>query len=218
MALDVGHVSLLLLLDMTAASFDTVDHDILIARLDKTFPVRQTPLQWFRTNLSGRSHQYYLHPHAMLNISFNQEVHRALYWDQFSSPSMFQTLRVSLPPMVPPGTSMQMTPNGHCCPEDVPGLVCRMSTCFKEIVSWTSSNHLHPDKTEAIWFGSPAECNRIGSLTLQFTGVIINLSHAVRSLGRSGYIPDDIITLVGQLPESHHPPSNHEHSGEAHLW
>ena len=52
-ALDVGHVSLLLL-DMSAA-FDTADHDILIARLDKTFAVRQTPLQWFRTYLSGSS-------------------------------------------------------------------------------------------------------------------------------------------------------------------
>ena len=45
---------LLLLLDMSAA-FDTMDHDILIARFDKTFAVRQTPLQWFRTYLSGRS-------------------------------------------------------------------------------------------------------------------------------------------------------------------
>ena len=51
-ALDVGHVSLLL--DMSAA-FDTVDHDILIARLYKAFAVRQTPLQWFRTYLSGSS-------------------------------------------------------------------------------------------------------------------------------------------------------------------
>ena len=49
-ALDVGHVSLLLLLDMSAA-FDTVDHDILVARLDKTFAVHQTPLQWFSTYL-----------------------------------------------------------------------------------------------------------------------------------------------------------------------
>ena len=53
-ALDVGHVSLLLLLDMSAA-FNAVDHDILIARLDKRFAVRQTPLQWFRTYLSVRN-------------------------------------------------------------------------------------------------------------------------------------------------------------------
>ena len=41
------------------------------------------------------------------------------------------------------------------------------------IVSWTSSNRLriNPDKTEAIWFGSPAGCSRIGSPTLQLTGL-----------------------------------------------
>ena len=41
---------------------------------------------------------------------------------------------------------------GHCRPEGVPDLVCRVSTCFREIVSWTSSNRLrlNPDKTEAM--------------------------------------------------------------------
>ena len=74
---------------------------------------------------------------------------------------------------------------GHCRPEGVPGLVCRVSTCFREIVSWTSSNRLrlNPDKTEAIWFGSPAVCSRIGSPTLQLTGATIIPSQIVRSLG-----------------------------------
>ena len=74
-------------------------------------------LQFAKRRCSGLEHifqeevkQYYLHPHAALNSSFNQAFHRALYWDQFSSPYMFQTLRVLLPPTVSPATSMQMTP------------------------------------------------------------------------------------------------------------
>ena len=60
-----------------------------------------------------------------------------------------------------------------------------MTTCFREIVSWTSSNRprLNPDKTEAIWFGSPAGCSRIGSPTLQLIGATIIPSQTVRSLG-----------------------------------
>ena len=60
-----------------------------------------------------------------------------------------------------------------------------MSICFREIVSWTSSNRLrlNPDKTETIWFGSPFGCSRIGSPTLQLTGATIIPSQTVRSLG-----------------------------------
>ena len=151
-------------------------------------------LQFAKRRCSGLEHifqeevrQYYLHPHAALNSSFNQAFHRALYWDQFSSPYMFQTLRVLLPPTVSPATSMQMTPRSTATAALRAFLIlsveCR--TCFREIVSWTSSNclRLNPDKTEAIWFGSPAGCSRIGSPTLQLTGATIIPSQTVRSLG-----------------------------------
>ena len=67
-ALDVGHVFLILLLDMSAA-FDNVEQVILITRLD---------LQFAKRRCSGLEHifqeevkQYYLRPHATLNSSFN---------------------------------------------------------------------------------------------------------------------------------------------------
>ena len=68
---------------------------------------------------------------------------------------------------------------------NIPHLCKPVSTCFREIVSWTSSNRLrlNPDKTEAIWFASPAGCSRIGSPALQLTGATIIPSQTVRSLG-----------------------------------
>ena len=54
MAADVGQVTLLGLLDLSAA-FDTVDHDILINRLRISFGVRGTALGWIDSFIRKRT-------------------------------------------------------------------------------------------------------------------------------------------------------------------
>jgi Reverse transcriptase (RNA-dependent DNA polymerase) len=53
-AVDRGELGALILLDLTAA-FDTVDHDILLQRLQKSFGVDGKAHQWFRSYLVGRT-------------------------------------------------------------------------------------------------------------------------------------------------------------------
>ena len=51
LAADSGQVSALCLLDLTAA-FDTVDHDLLMLRLECQFGLRDVVIQWFCSYLS----------------------------------------------------------------------------------------------------------------------------------------------------------------------
>ena len=53
-AADRGEVSLLCMLDLSAA-FDTVDHDILIGRLQQSFGVRGLALSWIESFLRDRT-------------------------------------------------------------------------------------------------------------------------------------------------------------------
>ena len=52
-AIDNGNLSLLTLLDLSAA-FDTIDHSILLKRLNTPFGIDGLPLKWVKSNLSNR--------------------------------------------------------------------------------------------------------------------------------------------------------------------
>ena len=50
---DAGNLSVLVLLDLSSA-FDTVDHQILLRRLNKSFGIGGVVLDWFQSYLTGR--------------------------------------------------------------------------------------------------------------------------------------------------------------------
>ena len=53
-ALEDGNISVLALLDLSAA-FDTIDHKILLARLENLYGISGTALSWFESYLTGRT-------------------------------------------------------------------------------------------------------------------------------------------------------------------
>ena len=53
--MDEGKLSVLILLDLSAM-FDTIDHDLLLHRLQYVFGIQGTVLSWFRSYLTKRFH------------------------------------------------------------------------------------------------------------------------------------------------------------------
>ena len=52
--IDNKNISILVLLDLSAA-FDTIDHEVLLSRLEKRYGIKGTTLKWFRSYLTDRS-------------------------------------------------------------------------------------------------------------------------------------------------------------------
>ena len=65
-----GKISLLASLDLSAA-FDTIDHNILLHRLQHDFDLSGTVLDWFSSYLSGRIQPVSVHSHTSVPASIS---------------------------------------------------------------------------------------------------------------------------------------------------
>jgi hypothetical protein len=153
-AVDSGDVAGLVLLDLSAA-FDTVDHDILLRRLNTSYGINCTAIQWFRSYLTGRS-QYVRHGSVKSSIvrlvcGIPQGSGLGCFLFVLYTTDLIHLIKRHSLHLHLYADDTQVY--GSCSPADVSQLQSRVSSCIDDIASWMQSNRLklNTDKTEVLW-------------------------------------------------------------------
>lgn len=180
--LDSGNCAILILLDLTAA-FDTVDHTILLSRLERCVGIKGSALEWFKSYLADRSF--------------------CMQLGQFSSSVAPLTFRVPQGSVLGPLLfSLYMLPlrsifrkHGipfHCFADDVQVYLPlkvhskesldAMFNCMRDIKTWMALNFLklNENKTEIVLFGRP---DLVQVLANSLGPLAPNIGSQVRNLG-----------------------------------
>ena len=172
---------MLVLLDLSAA-FDTVDHAILLERMENYVGISGTSLQWFRSYLSDRS-QYVHYDGCSSRCS---TVKYRVPQGSVLGPLLFSLY------MLPLGNIIRSYGvNFHCYADDTqlymslkPGdLPFAMEKCVSGLRAWMATNFLllNSDKTEVQIFGPKKYRNNLSNLTLD--GIKVSQSQLVKNLG-----------------------------------
>ena len=161
---DTGHVTLLALLDLSAA-FDTVDHDILLQQLNHSYSVGRTALRWVHSFLFGRTQVVHFNGHLSTESLLTCRVSQG----SVSGPKFF-TLYIADVVRIAQSFGVciycyadDLQLYVHCCAADVAAAVVHLLACIEATDKFIGSNRLkmNPDKTQFIWLGSTQQLSRI---------------------------------------------------------
>ena len=156
MASDEGRLSVLVLLDLSAA-FDTVDHTILLHRLKTLVNIKGTALKWFESYLENRTQYVWVHDKS----SRREVVKYGVPQGSVLAPILFSLYMLPLGDIIRKH-SIQF----HCYADDTQlyltfkpreiNPLIKLQDCIKDINSWMAASFLllNQDKTEVMLLGS----------------------------------------------------------------
>ncbi len=162
---DSGKISVLVLLDLSAA-FDTVDHNILLERLENWVGLSGMALKWFRSYLDGKGYYVSIGEHKSKWTSMTCGVPQG----SILAPLLFSLYMLPLSQIMRKNQIayhsyaddtqiyLALSPNDYS-PID------SLCQCIDEINSWMCQNflQLNKEKTEVIAFGNKDEVLKVNA-------------------------------------------------------
>ena len=149
-----GSVTALTVLDLSAA-FDTIDHTILLDRLNVYYGISELALGWFKSYLSGRTHSVKV-------------------GNTLSHPAVLQY-------GVPQGSVFGPT----LTPTNFSHSIQKLKNCLSDIQNFMSANKLklNPEKTKFILIGSKNNCKQLlPHFPINILGNHVSPAQSVRKL------------------------------------
>jgi len=146
-------------------SLDTVDHELLILRLERQFGIHDVAFEWFRSYLQGRlfgviyGHSTSTTIHIVCSVSV-------------LSPRLFILYKVDLAEVVQKhNVNIHVFADDtqlycHCLRDEMSATTVQLEQCLAEVSHWMSANRLklNPDKTELLWAGLKYSQSSLGSM------------------------------------------------------
>lgn len=196
-----GEVTMLVLLDLSAA-FDTIDHQILIERLEKTHGITGTALQWFKSYLCDRTQSVIIND----TESASKKLKFGVPQGSKLGPILFNSYIAPLSDVAQKHNIddqkyaddeqllLAFTPNISSTSD----AICRMENCIKDIRLFLHRNKLcnNGDKTEIIVLGPKSKLKDLGVHAITVDNVSIAMADKVRNLG---VILDKNLTMENQV-------------------
>ena len=179
-------VSVLALLDLSAA-FDTLDHPILLQRLETTFGISGTVLHWFASYLEGREQSV-----KVDNVlSSPSPLQFGVPQGSVLGPILFTLYSQPLSDLIcrhecdyhKYADDTQLSKGAP--PDQFQSLLCDIQTCIESLVGWMYSNKLklNAEKTEVLPVASTSRLSSVGRDSVDIGGKRIPFRSSVRNLG-----------------------------------
>ena len=191
-ALDDGYVSVLTLLDLSAA-FDTIDHQILLSRLQTLYGISGTALSWFESYLSGRTQTVTINNNCSKPTSLRFGVPQGsvlgpILFILYTKPLSNLIERHSISSHFFSDDTQLLD---SCHPDQIEATVRSMQDCISEVKLWMDCNKLklNDEKTESLLiksdrakFPDPAPTSvRVGNSVIPFATHAKNLGFTISS-------------------------------------
>ena len=183
-----GEVTMLVLLDLSAA-FDTIDHDILLQRLQNRYGVRGSALKWFKSYISDRSQSVIINDKTSSRLPLKFGVPQG----SKLGPILFNSY---IAPVSEVAQRNEISDQKYADDEQLilsfkptflgqENAVGKMEKCVNEIRDFLHDNKLcnNGDKTELLLIGAPKQLQKLHVSSIKVDDVEINSIDHVRNLG-----------------------------------